>query len=681
MTNYLHYLAIILVIIMVVTGSYAQSGINPADTIELPTIVVTAQFAPTDSRETVNTVRIIDQKTIEKRASVNLLELLQTEANLRINNDAILGSGLTINGLQSENVKILIDGVPVIGRLDGSIDLGQLPLKNIRQIEIIEGAQSLIYGSAASAGVINLITKSSQLYRTEAEVSGSIESNGYRTLQGIAGLDWGAPSISITGGLINFEPRQSSGNRDQLWNPKKQWTTRTTVGYDPHDKIHLKAAFSHFSEEVTNLGEIRRPQFKPYALDDYYLTNRTDYSLHGEGWLSKPLYWQVTTAYNDFSRVRNSYRVDLEENKEELLEGGQDTADAGGLLFRGTLASAHTNKALNYLAGFEYYRETAIGARIESKAKEQGFVSVTDLGLFSSIKYQINENLLIQTGVRGINNTRYGQALSPSLWIVWKMTGIDVKASYVRGFRSPGLKELYFNFVDINHFIVGNEDLLPETSQNFNLELTRKQKLNNQWLLTLSGRGFYNSIKNRIILAEYALSKFNYQNLEEWRSSGAGLDALLINQKLKIRSSFVYTGYHNEFTESEKVSTLLWSADWSNEISLDFLKGYSFSIWHKYTGKTPYFFLENSEVRRGETGDWHFLNASLHSQIMDKRIRITAGIKNILDIKDIRSSRSSGTAHAGGNGLRPVHWGRSFFMETKLRLHSKKETRANNQTL
>lgn len=111
----------------------------------LDQVVITAQFTPTDTRETVNSVRVLNRKIIEQRSVVNLQELLQTEANIRLSQDPILGSDISVNGLKGENLKILIDGVPVVGRLNGSIDAGQIPLSSIQKIEIIEGAQSLIW--------------------------------------------------------------------------------------------------------------------------------------------------------------------------------------------------------------------------------------------------------------------------------------------------------------------------------------------------------------------------------------------------------------------------------------------------------------------------------------------------------------------------------------------------------
>jgi len=653
----------------------AQQVLSLSDTLELPTIVVTAQFTPTDSRETVNTVRIIDHNTIERKGATNLLELLQSEVNLRVSHDAILGSGLSINGLQSENVKILVDGVPVIGRLNGGIDLTQLPLQNVRQVEIIEGAQSLLYGSAASAGVVNLVTKGSQIYKVQTDLSSSVESNGYQRLQAMAGVDWGAPSISLSGGLINFDPKAGGSTRDQLWNPKRQKNARASLGYSTGDKMNLKATISHMDEEVKNLGEIRRPDYKPYSLDDYYSTIRTDYSVHAEYWLKKNLYWQTTGASNDYKRIKNSYRLDIEEGGSELVEGQQDSARARGRLFRSTVASDDRDRKWNYLIGLEYYRERAEDARISSpEVSEEGTASITDLGVFGSVKYVLSKELLFQSGLRGISNSRYGEALTPSIWLSWKPSKqFDLKASYARGFRSPSLKELYFNFVDINHFILGSGDLLPEYSHNLRVDVSRSQELNSGWSLKASTSAFYNAINNRIVLAEYDVSKFSYQNLEQWKSSGAGIElSVRKGKKFKVRSNFIYTGYYNDISGEDKISELLWSADWANELSIDLCKETSLTIWHKYTGKTPYYFLQDDETIRGEAGDWHLINISANTQWFQNRVHLTTGIKNILDVTEIKSSRASGGAHAGQSGTSPVHWGRSFFVELKVKLHSKK---------
>src|SRR5690242_6859536 len=95
-------------------------------------------------------------------AAQNLKEALSYELNIHLMEDNILGSGLQIQGIGGENVKILIDGMPITGRQNGNIDLSQILMDNVERIEIVEGPLSVSYGTDALAGTINIITKKNQ---------------------------------------------------------------------------------------------------------------------------------------------------------------------------------------------------------------------------------------------------------------------------------------------------------------------------------------------------------------------------------------------------------------------------------------------------------------------------------------------------------------------------------------
>jgi outer membrane receptor for ferrienterochelin and colicins len=68
---------------------------------------------------------------------------------------------MSMMGLSGQNVKILLDGVPMVGRQGTSneINVNQIDVNSIERIEIIEGPMSVVYGADALAGVINIITK------------------------------------------------------------------------------------------------------------------------------------------------------------------------------------------------------------------------------------------------------------------------------------------------------------------------------------------------------------------------------------------------------------------------------------------------------------------------------------------------------------------------------------------
>ena len=142
-------------------------------------LVITGNYKPTGIDKSVLPTRNI---TLEKLAPLglqNVADVLKYQANIRIQQDPLLGSGMSMQGISGENVKILIDGVPVIGRQNGNIDLSQLNIYNVERIEVVEGPLSVQYGTNALAGTINIITKKTPKKTLDFQGSTYFESAGH----------------------------------------------------------------------------------------------------------------------------------------------------------------------------------------------------------------------------------------------------------------------------------------------------------------------------------------------------------------------------------------------------------------------------------------------------------------------------------------------------------------------
>ncbi len=64
-------------------------------------------------------------------------------------------------GLDPEHTLILVDGRPVAGRVDGTLDVDRIPVNDVERLEIVPGPSSALYGSDALGGVVNIITRRS----------------------------------------------------------------------------------------------------------------------------------------------------------------------------------------------------------------------------------------------------------------------------------------------------------------------------------------------------------------------------------------------------------------------------------------------------------------------------------------------------------------------------------------
>ena len=148
---------------------------------DLPEVVVTGQLSETLAQDAIHKIRIIGKKELNSGLFLDVASVLSKELNIRVSEDNVLGSSISIQGISGQNVKVLIDDIPVIGRLNGSIDLSQISLNNVERIEIVEGPLSTVYGTDALAGTINIISKeqieSKKIFTTYYETIGKYNCN------------------------------------------------------------------------------------------------------------------------------------------------------------------------------------------------------------------------------------------------------------------------------------------------------------------------------------------------------------------------------------------------------------------------------------------------------------------------------------------------------------------------
>lgn len=640
-------------------------------------VVVTGQYAPNSPEKAVHKIRIIDEKKIESMAAVNLRDVLTNEMNIRLSQDNILGSSMSLQGVSGENVKILIDGVPMIGRQNGNIDLSQINLNNIERIEVIEGPMSVSYGTNALAGTINLITKKQQKKTVDVGVNSYYESIGNYNLTGRIGFQKGKNMLALSGGRnffdgwkegeefspFNFEAQVADSNRFDGWKPKVQHFAEAQYLYR-FDKLTLNYKGAYFKEKITNRGLPRAP-FGETAFDDYYNTWRIDNAVYLTGEIAKDKNINILAAYNDYKRIKNTYYKDLTTLQEILSENASDQDTSKFTLFnsRGTYSTSKKAAKLNYEVGYDVNIESAYGQRIEDTLQNIG-----DYAIFGSIEYAPIKSLTIRPGLRYAYNTAYTSPLIPSLNV--KFVPNDKKSnstgafrfSYARGFRAPSLKELYFYFVDINHNIKGNQDLKAEYSHNFSLTYSHTKIVGTK-IYKVEASGFYNDIKNMITLAQTVGTEFSYTNLGEFKTTGANLLGELAIEHLKFSVGGSYIGRYNTLSETEDVETFSFTPEVRSNIMYEVKQAQlTVALFYKYTGRLPSFIIDaNDNVSQTFMDAYHTADLTITKLFWKKRINLGIGSKNLFNVKNVNSVAAGGGVHSSGSGSVPVAMGRTYF--------------------
>ena len=108
-------------------------------------------------------VTLISKSQLRQTGVVRLNEILNEQTGIITVADESGFDGVQIQGIASDYVLVLIDGVPLVGRSSGNFDLSRLTVGNIQQVEVVKGPSSSLYGSEALGGVINIITESPKI--------------------------------------------------------------------------------------------------------------------------------------------------------------------------------------------------------------------------------------------------------------------------------------------------------------------------------------------------------------------------------------------------------------------------------------------------------------------------------------------------------------------------------------
>lgn len=651
---------------------------------QLDPVIVTGQYKPQSVKNSVYQVRTISKERIQQQGATKLQDVLNNELNIRFSQDvATGGSDITMLGMKGQNVKILLDGVPMVGRQGTSneININQVDINTIERIEIVEGPMSVVYGADALAGVINIITKKASLAkisvtaRIHEETIGkeySVKRNATNLSEGIhnqyAGLTWRYKNWEIGGGFgHNYFGgwRDTAVGRELVWHNKDQIVGNGFIGYSK-GKFNIRYRFDGLDEIIYNPGNYLTDYPEAgdkLALDQEYLTQRLMQQLQGSYTVNNNLSFQAQAAFTDYSRQVYSTNVSQNTKQITLAAANMQSLDEfKGFTLRAT-SFYKLSKIFSFQPGIDINLESGSGQRLK-----EGTNNVNDYAFFLTSEITPSAKVSIRPGIRVIRNSIYqAPPVVPSVNAKFVLANnLDLRVSYARGFRSPSLRELYFNFFDANHQIVGNPDLEAETSHSFNGSLTWKKKAAGETVYSTVLGGFYNQVKN---LIDYAVdandpSIFILTNVSNSKTAGATLTTNIRHKQWDISLGAAYTGFYNIYSEEDKaLPTLQWSAEVNSTVSYRFSKlGLNANLFYKFTGKKPQYVYDATaqEFLLAERVGFHMADLTLNKKAF-KYFSLNAGIRNLFDVARIGSSLASGGTHSAANGISSIANGRSFF--------------------
>ncbi len=648
---------------------------------QLEEVVITGESTPIEKEKSVYQIKIISEEKIKTMAAQNLRDVLTNQMNIRISQDNVLGSFLSMNGLSGQAVKIMIDGVPMIGRLNGNIDLSQINLNNIERIEIIDGPMAVKYGTDAIGGVINIITKKTFNKKLGNKTLVYYESNGTYNTHTTLFFTRDKHQFNVSLGRNFFDGwrpdeknfyfekiKMADTTRNKIWKPKEQYYS-SLVDNVSFKKALLVLYSDVFYEIIDDKGKPKPPYYET-AFDNIYKTWRDNQKIQFNTPLFSSGKLDIVISRNFYKRIKNTYFKDLTTLEKTLTTNSddQDTSVFQMYMSRGV----YTNKLFkNYFEiGYDIYTENTHSSIIFNKKQTQ-----SDLAAFISYNLELKDKIKIKPGLRASYNSLYATPLIPSIHVLYNFNKIandnsqlipSIRLSYSKGFRTPSLKEMYLNFVDINHNIIGNNSLKPELSDFFNGSINSNFYTNSIKIKT-SISLFYNSVYNLIQLAQINnnTNQYTYINIGKTKTSGANFNLNGEYKNFQCDLSVAYIGLN--YPDVNKTTVLFYpEIVFNSSYTIKKIKA-RLNLFSKYNGKLPYYSLVNNDTQNyslNYTKDYLQIDANYSVFLFKEKINISLGVKNLLNNTFLNFS--TGGAHASGGMY--ISTGRTYFIQCILNL-------------
>ena len=619
-------------------------------------VVITAQIEALAQRDAVNNIISISKSEIEELNSLNLSELLNQQALFDIQFDPALGSSIEMQGMSGNNINILVDGIPVIGRKGGQIDISQLNLSNIEKIEIVRGPASVSYGTNSTGGVINLITKRT-IDKNQIIFSNYFENIGLKQYNIDINKKIKKQQFNVNIGHFDFDGLSDDTLRTKDWKPKRQafgqimWLSKIR-----NNNIRFKSYY--FDEKLVELGNENFPPFDGTAFDNHYLTvrNTNDLSIDRKT-ENYSINTFISQSATKFKRVQ--YLVDLNSNEEENTNDLDFNSED---LFSAWYLRSEYNRLnwdkISLQAGIESRSDLVSGSRIK-----YGKASTYEFSFFSKTELKLNQNLKSQLGIRVPYHSIYPAPVSPSFEMLYSRSSkLQYRVSYARGFRAPTIKELFMEFIDFNHNIVGNSELDAEYSHAFNSSIVYTPYQKNTKYIQIDIQGSLQYLNNRIGLAQIEnTTGYTYFNVSNAKYYGLNTT---IDSKVS-KSSKIRLGWNIYKTELNE------SLDPTRFQNISFLYKY-FNSQHKfganinlkYTPEITSQRYQDNELVSVKQEPFESINLNFNKTFIKLNSTLSFGIKNLTNLKNINSL--GGGIHSSSESI--LSWGRTFFINLKTTL-------------
>lgn len=526
---------------------------TPVD--RLDEVVVTGTRTPHTLKEVPVETVLITRAEIEKSNAQTVTDILKTVPGLNTSGvDDVFGTASSRVRLQGLSFNdgyglILIDGQRIHGSGQSgahgeyAVGLNQIPVSMIERVEVVKGPGSVLYGSDAMAGVINVITR-----KAPKEVAAGAS----------ASYGWYEVKEQVVSGKVT-KPSDDGHSRNIS-------EYSMYFGDRPHEKVGYLASYAYEKGQAIGIDPIDSERHSAMTKADFTLTEDLGVWLKGEA--SAFEREGASPATEDSYRLAAGttwkggdkhvveikgyhYIDDFTASSSTSNRSGQIAYSQGEGQY-----TLHLGKSQAITVGSEFQRQ-GIDYRMTNKSvglttRTNVVEDVDTFSLFAQDEMTFFDALTVVPGIRYDDHSTYGDSFNPKLGLMYRLLqSTTLRGAIGKAFKSPTIRQLYYDvpYYHSPFWVESNPDLEPEKSVGYSLGVE-------QWLLqdrvALSVGVYRNDIEDMVV-SETSGRTFNgqelriYRNVNEAMTQGVDVSLrMLLGDSLTVAASYTYTDSENK---------------------------------------------------------------------------------------------------------------------------------------
>jgi iron complex outermembrane receptor protein len=499
--------------------------------MELEAVVISATRSSRSIQDIPTRLEFISGEELGEKAamnSTNIGMLLRETTGVQMQQTSLSSGNMSIRiqGLDGRYTQILKDGMPLYGGFAGGLSIMQIPPLDLKQVELIKGSNSTLYGGGAIAGLVNLVT-----IKPEDK----------------AKLD------------VMLNQTSAKGTTGNIFYAQKF----DKVGLSIFGSANNQFAFDPDNDGFSNMPKAQTFSFNPMLY--FYLNPKTEVSVG----LNSTLDNRIGGDMQVIKENANAGHVFFEENKSErystLLNFKNTTVDRTITVrnsvsyfdrnliipdyrfnanqitsFSEVMYNLHKNEKSEWQFGLNHYLENFNDENTDTlQAKDYTYNTI---GGFIQNTTDINKNIILETGFRTDYNAEYGTFLLPRFSFLFKATPkLSSRLGGAMGYKLP---TIFTEDAERNYFrgiqTLSTEQVDAETSIGGNFDINYRTSLGDEIFLTINQLFFVTQLKNSLVLREDDNTNLNYFESADGNLLSSGFET---NIKLTYDDFSLYINY------------------------------------------------------------------------------------------------------------------------------------------